>query len=268
MALIPVMGFAFIWIIRQMIMGSMDGITGTASLCITFVLFGAAILSRNPIVPGAIMVVTLTLLALYPFAEKQMGRQIGREVNLVKIEKSHAALSQRPDNTAAWFALAECLWRHGWQGHAIAVADQVLQGLDTSMDGFQNRSVRDMFRSEELRLKEWKRHADPNLCQPLPCPLCGFRNAPGPIACGGCGKPYLLEKARRTDLRGHFVGKLVLAWALLALSLVSGAWIGTIVVFPWSVLAVLVAIGIAGVILAYTFKPPPGDATSSNFDWD
>jgi hypothetical protein len=267
LALIPVMGFAVVWIIGQMIMKSMDGATGTLALGITALLFGAAILARNPIVPGAIMVVTITLLAGYPFAEKQLGRQIGREINLERIEKSHAALSARPDNTAAWFSLAECLWRHGWQGHAIAIADQVLLSLDSTMDGFQNRSVRDMFRSEELRLKEWKRNADPNLCQPIACPLCGHKNAPGPIACGGCGKPYLLEKARRTDLRGRFVGRLVMGWALLALSLVSGAWIGTLVVFPYSVLVVLAAVGVAGVILAWIFKGPAGDATSSSMDW-
>lgn len=268
LALIPVMGFAIVWIIGQMIMKSMDGVTGTIALCITLALFGAAILARSPIVPGMIMVVTITLLAGYPFAEKQLGRQVGREVNLEKLEKSHAALSARPDNTAAWLSLAECMWRHGWQGHAIAVADQVLQSLDTSMDGFQNRSVRDMFRTEEMRLKEWKRHADPNLCQAIECPLCGRKNAPGPIACVGCGKPYLLEKARRTDLRSRFVGKLVLGWALLALILVAGAWIGTLVAFPFSVLVVLGAVGAAGVLLALIFKGPAGDATSSSMDWN
>ncbi len=268
LALIVTMGFAIVWIIGQMIMKSMDGATGTLALCITVVLLGAAIIAKNPIVPGTIMVITITLLVGYPFAERQLGRQVGREINIERLEKSHAALSARPDNTAAWFSLAECLWRHGWQGHAIATADQVIQNLDSTADGFQNRSVRDLFRSEELRLKEWKRHADPKLCQPIACPLCGALNAPGLIACVKCGKPYLLEKARRTDLRGRFVGRLVLGWTLLALCLVSGAWIGTLVAFPYSVLAVLAAIGAAGVVMAWIFKPAAGDATSSSTDWN
>lgn len=268
MASIPIMGFAIIYIIREMIMGNIDGITGTIALGVTLVLMGAGILARNPLVPGAIFVITITLLVGYPFAEKQLSHQVGRELNAQKIEKAHAALSARPDNTAAWLTLAEALWRHGWQGHAIATCEQVLNQLDTHQDGFHNRSVRDLFLKEELRMKEWKRRADLRLCQPLKCPLCGAENAPGLIACCKCGKPYLLELSRRVDVRSKFVKRLIIGWAMLALVLVGGAWLGTLLAFPGSVFAVLGAVSAAGVILWRLFAPRLGDATSSPIDWD
>jgi len=268
MASIIVMGFAAAYIIREMIMTNIDGVTGTLALGMTLVLMATAILSREPLVGGAIFVITITLLVGYPFAEKQLSQQVGRELNAKRIEQTHAALSSRPDNTAAWLALAEAMWRHGWQGHAIATAEQVLNQLNSNQDPFQNRSVRDIFLKEDLRLKEWKRRADLRLCQSLKCPLCGAENAPGLIACCRCGKPYLLELSRRTDVRSKFIKKLILGWLLLAVILVGGAVMGLMIPFPGSVMAVIGSVFVAGFILWRLFAPPRGDATSSPLDWD
>ena len=258
MALIPVIGCAVIWVVREMIMQSIGGLEGIVALSILIAMFVGSIVSPSPLVAGASLLSILALACFFPFAEAQMGKRVGRELNATRIDRAHEAIAAKPDNAAAWFELAHAMHERGWQGHAIAVAEQTLNGLSADPDPFTQNSLRSLFWSEELALKQWKKSADPRLCRPIKCPLCGAPNPPGPIACAGCGKPYLLELSRKSDTVTGLVGRLVLGWALVAGAIAAGAFAGSM---GFGVYGVLVSLAVVGAVLWWLFRSPLGDAT-------
>lgn len=261
--LIPVLGLAMVHVVREMIMKNIDPIAGVIAIGVLMGMFILSITAKNPAVAGATLVIVLSFGAFYPYAESMYARQIGRELNVSRIDRAHEALSQRPENVAAWFALAEGLYRHGYQGHAIAIAEETLSRLSTNQDPTSNRSLRDLFKAEESALKYWKKGADPKLCRPLKCPLCGAMNPAGPIACVKCGGPYLLELVRRGDQGRAFVGKLLLGWALLAGAIVAAAASG-LMTKGWVQGALVAAsIGAAIGIIWWLFRPARGDRTAA-----
>jgi hypothetical protein len=263
LTLIPVLGLAMVHVIREMIMKNIDPVPGVIALGVLLGMLTLSITARSPAVAGATLVIVLSFGAFYPYAESMYARQIGREINVSRIDRAHEALSQRPENVAAWFALAEGLYRHGYQGHAIAIAEESLGRLSTHQDPTSNRSLRDLFKSEESALKYWKKGADPKLCRPLKCPLCGETNPPGPIACIKCGAPYLLELVRRGDQGRTFVGKLLLGWALLAGAIVGAAASGLMTTGWLQGALVAGCIAVAGGILWWLFRPARGDRTAA-----
>ena len=225
LATIIVMGFAVLKIIGMMIMKEMDVIVGVLALGILFAILGVTIWSHSEVVAGATFVVTLTLMAFFPFASAQLERLQHREIDVAGLEKAFYNAIQRPDNIAVRFQIAKIIYDLGLPGHAIAITETTLQVLSTQWDDVQNRSLRDVFRNEELTAKEWRRNLrDPDAFKPVTCPKCGKVNGPGQLACIGCGGPYLLELARKLDVRSKFVGKLVLAWAALAAFLVGAVF--------------------------------------------
>jgi hypothetical protein len=264
LALVPVIGLSVVYVMREMTMGSLGAIEGIIAIGVLLALFVASIVSRTPVVAGATLVIVLTLAAFYPFAETQLSRQVGREINVARIDKAHEALSARPDNVAAWFALSQGLYSHGFHGHAIAIAEDVLNRLSGQVtDDFSGRSMRDIFRNEELTLKAWKQRALPELCRPLKCPFCGHPNPPGPLACAKCGQAYLLELARSGDLRRKFVGKLVVGWALLALTITGAAYAGALLKGGIQTAALAGLVLATGGLLWWLFRPHKGDETGS-----
>ena len=192
-----------------------------------------------------------------------MAVQEMREINAGLIDKFHAAIAARSDNIAAYFALSEALYLHGFQGHAIGLATKTLEGLSTELDPMKFESVRGLFRREESLLRKWIREStDPRLHEPVKCPMCGFSNPPGNLACGGCQKPFLLEVVRRTDVRSRFMGKLVIAWSFLAAGLGGAVFSGFELHGVMQTLGVLGSVGIAGGAVAWILRPARGDQTT------
>ncbi len=267
MAMLPIMGFATCWIIGRMIDGSLDFLPGIVGIMILGGMFFVAISSPNQAIAGAIMVVLITAMVFFPYAETQMGRVLGREINAERIEKAHAALSARSDNVAAWFELARVLYDHGYQGHAIAIADKTLYNLSQNMDPVKFQSMRDLFRSEEYLLERWKRDSKPDLFRPLKCPSCAAMNPPGDVACVRCGKPYLLEIVRGSNIRKSFLGRLVFGWALLAALLCAAAYAGVAFTERGGAIIALVLVGMVGIVLWLLFRAPKGDQTMNTSSW-
>jgi hypothetical protein len=269
LAMLPIFGWAIVWIIKSLIMGELDLIAAVIAIVAVIALAILTIVSGSLIVAGGIMMVSALTLAFFPFAAHRMGQFELREINAGLIDKFHAAIAARQDNIAAYFALSEALYNHGFQGHAIGLATKTLEGLSQELDPMKFQSIRQLFYREEALLKRWMREStDPRLHQPVRCPLCGFMNPPGNLACGQCEKPFLLEVVRRTDLRVRFLGRLVIAWAALGLGLGGAVFCGFTMKDTWAPLAAFGCIAVSGGVVALVLRAPRGDNTRpANPQW-
>ena len=261
--LLPVFGFAIVCVVRWMIDGDLTFGQGLLSITLLLGLLAFGIKAPYPAAPWVVAGVMVTLMAFFPFAETQLGKNDMRLSNAEQIDRAHAALSARPDNIPAAFLLARTVYDHGYRGHGIALAEGVLSQLSTTQDPIKLTSARDHFRAEEMLLQKWKREStDPRDFAPLKCPLCGRMNPPGPLACVGCGKAYILEAARQTDSQKRVVGKLVLGWAVIALAMTAGA--SCLMSFrpPLNYVGLGISLVLAGLVVAALFRPRYGDNTS------
>lgn len=254
-----VLGIATLMIVYKMIdgdiplwagLGSMIGIVGVLLLTVR---------PPHPAIPGVVLVVALTLMAFFPFALNQLNKADLRSYDISRLEKAYASLAQRPDNFSAKLEIAKALEAQGLVHHAIAIATATLDTIPSERDTVTNRSLRDQFKDEDYRVKQWMRAADkalPLYTEHLRCQKCDHMNPLEAAICEKCGHPFLLDIARRGDNRSKVVGKLVLAWGLLALYLVGAASIG--VSFSGAVGAVVLFASLAGLggILAWLFRRP------------
>lgn len=257
LALIPLFGFATLTVVRMMIDGDVGAIQGVVSLFAVGAVLAIAITSRSGAVTGLIALVTVALMVFFPYASTQMERLAHREIRSDELDKAHRALAERPDNINARFSIARVLYEQGMVGYAIATVEQTLAGLPNEVDPVHNRSVRDIYRNEFYTAKQWRKNLrDPRAFDPVKCRACGTLNYPGDLACRGCRAPYLLELARTMDNPRRFLGKLVMAWALVALLL---AAIATMALnYPSGVTLGVAIVGIAGVGAAFwwMFRDP------------
>jgi|GEM_PF-984510 len=277
LALIPLFGYGVLRVIRMMIDGDVGAVQGVVALFAVigvqgvvalFAVIGTlaiAITARSNAVTGAIALVTIALMAFFPYAATQMERLEHRDIRGDELDKAHRALAERPDNVNARFMIARVLYEQGMVGYAIATVEQTLAGLpdaidpvhNRSIDPVHNRSVRDIYRNEFYTAKQWRNSLrDPKAFDPVKCPACGTMNYPGDLACRGCRGAYLLDLARTMDNPRRFLGKLVMAWALVALVLaaISMAALN----YPSSVTFTVAALGIGtvGAVLWWLFRDP------------
>jgi hypothetical protein len=254
---ILVMGFAFLKVIGMMVMGDLGLLPGIGALAILLGIFALTIWSKSMVVAIAAFAVMAGLMAFFPFAESQLEALSLREIDVESLDKLFRTASQRPDNFAVRFEIARSIYGLGLPGHAIAIVETTLASLSTVKDDVQNRSLRDVFRGAEFEAKQWRRTLhDPDAFRPVSCPRCGHSNQPGLLACGGCQGPYLLDLARKLDVRSKFIGKLVFGWALIAALFVAVAAVAPTMSRIALAIAILVALILVGGILAWLFRPP------------
>jgi len=249
-----VVAIAVLRVVKMMIDLELSVAAGAGTIVILLGLTAVSIQQKTQGVAGVFLVCLVALMATYPFAREQLERIELRAFDIDALDRAHFNMAQRPDNVAAQFELARCLHRFGLHGHAIAIAEHAASRLSTSIDDVKNASVRDIFTKEILTCKQWKRDADPKSFRPVACPLCGAMNEPGTIACRGCAKPYLLELARKLDIRPRFMGRLVVSWALVALLVVAAAQIAVSLTGTLLYIAFVGVFAVIGVILALLFR--------------
>ena len=122
--ILPLFGWAVVWLIRSMVMGDVDVVAGIVGLGCLFGMLVLIVTSGSIAVSGSITLILAISLVFFPLAMHRMGVHEMREINAGLIEKLHAGLSDRPDNFAGYFALSEALYNQGFQGHAIGLVDQ------------------------------------------------------------------------------------------------------------------------------------------------
>ena len=247
----PVYAFCIFKVFGMTIMKEIDGFAGFMALLLLFVGLVAALTTRDPVLQGAMVVCTLSLVIFFPFADDYLARSDVADINAEQIDRGHLELSLRPDNFPAWFKLAANLYDHGFRGHAIALADMTLERIPSETDPFHNRSLRDMFRHEERQVAMWKRDTtDPKHFAPIACPKCKAMNPPGSVNCARCQAPFLLLLSRQGRGRGRAYARLVLGWSLISCLIPLAAWLG-LTGLGW---AVFVLIGTVGGVLFWVFR--------------
>ncbi|ARU42332.1 hypothetical protein CCB80_14720 [Armatimonadetes bacterium Uphvl-Ar1] len=257
-ALVPIFAVVSLIVMKWTVSGDIDPLAGILTI---FVLIGTmfmALMSKSPIIMGTAVIGVISLVVMFPFAQNYLDRHDLREINSEHIDRAFLELSTRHDNFPAWFKLADSLFQAGYHGHAIAIAEQTLERIPSEPDAFHNRSMRDMYRSEEIMIKKWRIEAtNPKRHMPVACPKCGAKNRPGLINCINCEAPYLLLLSRKVGTRSGAFAKLVIGWALIALLLPAAAY--SSIAFPGvGLLGVVAIIGVIGGVLAWIFRDPSG----------
>lgn len=245
LAMVPIVGFGAVWIVQRMVGGELDVVPGILGMGALFALFAVAILVPDQRMLGPVLVVLVVGMAFFPFAETQLEKNEMEGVDSSRIDKAHRELAVRPANMAARFELARALHDCGLTGHAIALAENTLNGLSSDRDIVSNQSMREKFRVEDSEAQRWRRQLkDPRAFDPVKCPSCGNMNSPGSLACEKCKGPYLLELARVKGGSKAIYARLILGFVLTGALLVACSWISTKLAWPLS------AIGIGGALVA------------------
>jgi len=224
LVLIPVIGVAVLLVMHWMFEQIIPFWAGMIAIIVSLLMLAAGVLVPEAPVIGTVMFGVLTGIAFFPFVLDQLATADLRRFHTERLERAHQALSERPDNVAAIFALTESLYEHGMLPQAIRVSERTLHGLSQDMDPLTNRSSRDLYAMEERRVKKWYRELkgkDP--FRDRNCPECGRANPPHEIRCLGCGGAYLLHLARRARSRERMGVRLGLAYAALGAYLTSSA---------------------------------------------
>jgi hypothetical protein len=257
-----VIGFTILWIIHKMVDGELGAGPGILAIGVSLWLIMMAVVPPHPAAPGVILIVVLSLMAFFPYASGVLERTALQEIDTALLDKAHRAIHERPDNFNAYFDISRALYGHGMRCQAIAIANRTLQTLSARVDPVQNRSMRDVFRSEEGMVQRWVRYEnslpESKRSRALNCPNCGSTNPPEQLACVRCQRPYLLELARSTNSQSKVIAKLVFAWALVGLFLVGGILLLLAIPGPLRYVALVAALGAMGFVLNWLFRSNPG----------
>lgn len=256
----PLFAIVIVKVVGLILEGAIDLITGIIAISIALAMFVAMAITKDPVLPWAILVVMGTMIAFYPFAAQQVSDYDHRRINLESLERHYAAWAQRPDNSSAALGLARCLYDRGYRSAAVSLADRMLSAYSTEIDMQTMRSPREMFREEDILLKRWKRSLTTDDSRPIRC-SCGNKNPAHVLDCERCGRPHVLEASRRSQNGGRFLGKLILAWALIAGCLVCSAANAAYAPQQWRTPGFIACLAVVGGILAWLFRRPRHDQT-------
>jgi hypothetical protein len=249
-----VLGVAVLLIIYKMVDGDLPPGAGICAMIMVMVAMALAIRPPHPVVPGVVLVLSLTLMAFFPYAEQKLEEFELRRVDANRMAKSYEAARVRPDNFAAKFELAKILHAHGFVSQAIYLTGTTLAGLDTHKDEIQNRSLKDVFHREEVFLKRWQ--TEPQKTNAVKCLSCGTLNKTTDLFCTKCGAAYLLEIVQNQEVKPRVWAKMVLAWAALAVFIPGAVAIGMNLDGAVRMAAFLGGLFGVGALIFWLFKPP------------
>lgn len=249
-----------VWTVRRMVDAEISPIAGVVSIG-ACVLLAAVAMWGGYIVAAAIGIAMLASLGAMPFLLSKIDERLHRETDEHLLEQAFEAYGQNPQNVSAHFRIASLLYKYGWRGHAITIAERAAASLSTDVDPVANRSIRDLFRTEIYELREWKREATDNDFQPVTCLRCRAPNPAGTIACVRCQAPVLLDYARTLTQARPFYSRLFLAWSTVAAVIGGGAIAGLTLQGNARYLAILALLVIAGGFLALLFRNKPQPRT-------
>ena len=243
-AMIPVVIVAIFQLMSWMASGEIETHVGLVAIAVVLVVSIATVMTRNSIAVISVLICMVSLMVFFPYASEQLAKAEIQGLDIDKLDRAHQQLVATPENVASFFLVGEIVHTLGLEGHAIAIYESTLNTLSTQIDPIKNQSMREVFRAEEFRAREWRRQVrDPDAFRAVACPRCGHRNEPGTLACGGCNGPFLLDLARKIDPRPKIRSRLVTGWALLGLFF-TGTVYGMIVLKGFGAYVVL-AVGLA-----------------------
>lgn len=255
MAMIPVTIIAILVLINWMSSGQISGAAGLMGITVVLIVAMLTVMSHSTVVVVAVFIGMVSLLVFFPYAWDEVAKSEVQGMDIDKLDRAHQTLVASPENIATFFLVAEMVYALGLEGHAIAISESTLNRLSTQIDPIKNQSMREVFRAEEYRTREWRRQVkDPDAFRAVACPRCGHLNEPGTLACGRCNGPFLLDLARKIDPRPKVRSRLVTGWALVALFL-GGTAYGMVMLEgagPFFVLAI--GVGLVSTVLYRLFR--------------
>lgn len=197
-----------IWVVAMVqwtIGGEVDVLTGLAGIGTAL---GLGVATMFPPIPGAqpfMLALVLLMIAVFPAAKTALDKHQLAMADIEQMERVYDLLGKDRVNIGAKLRLARALNTRGLRSIAIAVAEDVLQGLPRR------------FYEEDLRmLRQWKSdNTQPS--GPIPCMECGHKNAPSVAFCQRCGSRFLVDYARGRWLGVNLARKLILIWAALVM---------------------------------------------------
>jgi hypothetical protein len=237
-----------LWIValvHWMIGGEIDVLFGFAGILMAVVLGYYALVPPFPLFSIlTLFAVTLTVIA-FPFVRTGMTQKSLKAITLEDLEKAYAAARLNSTNAPARFRIAQLVYELGMPGHALRIAEDAIAGAPASF-----------FMEERRIVVRWQRTPlQPTAFAPLPCPECGFANAPGNVHCGACSAPFLLLRARGQFLPGRMGKKLLAGWITMIIVMVAMPAVGSIGGVE-AVVGIVALMAAAAGILVLAFLPP------------
>ncbi len=193
-----------IWIlilVRGMIDGDIDGIIGVLGIGVALVLAYAAMKPPAPWISPLIFFGMILLAILLPFIQKSITQRELRNFELEQLEKHMSALVERSDRTMSRLEVARALMKFGLVGHAIGLAEPVLQ-----LPGRQ-------LSREQREVQQWATYATPQNSRPISC-SCGEPGDVHRVICTRCRAPYVMRHLRGSVMGGELGKKLIVGWIL------------------------------------------------------
>lgn len=256
LAMIPIAGFAAVWLVQRMVSGDLHVLAGFLGLFALVGLFAIAVFVPDNKMLVPVIVLLVSAMVYFPFAETQLEKQELIGIDTSRIDKAHRELSVRPDNVSARFDLARALYDRGLPGHAIALAENTLNGLSTTQDAMGNPSMRDKFQSEDYMIKQWRRTlTDPKAFEPVKCRACNTMNPPGTLQCERCKGPYLLELARMRDGSRGITTKVLVGFVLTMGMLVFCSWLALNTTGATKAVGMVAGLAVVGALLTWLYRP-------------
>jgi hypothetical protein len=239
-----------------MVEGEIDAITGTSAIFVALALLAVSQFSSNIYVPTVILVVLVTSMLFFPFAQTLFSERMHRQIDTDELQRAHEALERDGTNVHAMFEVSRVLHKAGMAGHAIGVAEAAASRLSSAPDPITNRSARDAYRRELYALEDWKRNASKEDFEQVACPRCKRLNPPGSLACLHCGGPFLLDLSRMSTYGDRFLPRLVYAWIALMLTLSVATVVGSQTSGREQLLAVGTCVALGGFAIASLVRAP------------
>jgi hypothetical protein len=150
------------------------------------------------------------MLIFYPSIRTNLTNRAMAKIDLEQLERLHEQVRMRSTNTGAKFKIAEMLYRRGFVGHALGLAEALSPDMPASLYPDENRLLRQWRELNQGRVND----------RPIACPRCGTYNLPGGISCEQCHADYLLLTAKGSWLGGYWGLKVIGAWMVAMVALI------------------------------------------------
>jgi hypothetical protein len=193
-----------VWVlgmVQWMIQGDLDVISGMLGSILAVVLGLFTMWPPVPALAPLFLFSVIAIIALYPFVRNILEKRAHVQIDVEAVERAYDSLDEKPGNFGARWRLAQVLYTRGVNGHAVAIAEDLLQGADAQV-----------FHDEMRILARWREDVRPDTIRALPCMECHTMCDPGELYCPRCNSKFLLDYAKGRWLGRRSVRRLIALW--------------------------------------------------------
>jgi hypothetical protein len=236
-----------IWIVAMvgwMITGDVDPIVGLLGIVLAFALGALTFSPPDPRLAPVFFFAVMATVLFFPVVRYALTKRALHNVDIDQIERAYNQLSLKPSNPNFEIKIARLLYDKGLPGHAVAIAERVLQNVP-----------KQLYESEHRMLAQWRVSTrNLNLNQPVACIQCGKTNQQGLLFCERCGAPFLLDYAKGKLIGGRMARRLIGSWAAVIIATLSLPTAATMLPPKVAIPVMVGALILVGSILWVAFK--------------